>query len=374
MTRFKFDTKDLGWRGIVVVITVVSLILAGAIWCLREKLEPRRPIVYSPGEDERTPIFAMPSDDHVDENVAKMMGLKQVEGVVLRGAGVKRKHIETLSNHPSLKLLVLSDTLLNDVDLGLSDGSAIEVQFCDQKSLKVLQEMRARVDRPWGKGPLMNGRYPEVARALVRVSGLTEVERVDMRNCVTSREALESCSGFKGLKYLFVGYGFDDSMVDLLLPLKGVEQLDLSQSMVTDQAMNQIVQMPSLKILTLGPNMGDESMSVLAKCKTLEVVHCGFSQVGDAGVAALASSPTVRGLDLSGRPISKQSFDAFANFAKLQELAFSDCVNVEYDDYKKLANIRALKRLDAPLPESIRDSLQHSIPGIQASVGLKIGG
>ncbi|SMP76372.1 hypothetical protein SAMN06265222_12123 [Neorhodopirellula lusitana] len=125
-----------------------------------------------------------------------------------------------------------------------------------------------------------------------------------MRNCVVGLEAFESCMLLEAWKHLFVGYGFDDSMVESLFPIKSLEHLDLSPSMATDEAMIQIVQLPKLNILTLGPNMGGESLRILAGCQTVAVLHLGFSQVGDVGVASLAASESICGLNRGHRPIT----------------------------------------------------------------------
>ncbi|TWT84586.1 Leucine Rich repeats (2 copies) [Planctomycetes bacterium CA13] len=374
MGQDKLDFKNMGWRESAVVVLVLMVPVAGGVWYSSGTPTQRTSKSRSSPPSKETTVLDLRTDDQIDQDVAIAMELPKLKGIVMRGAGVTREHIQTLSQHPSLKMIVLCDTDLHDVDLGLDDGSEVDVQFCDQKPIKHLEQIRARLVKPYGKSWLMSGRYPDIGRSLVRMASFREVERVDMRNCVVSRETVESCQRFAGLKNLFVGYGFDDSQVELLMPIKSLEHLDLSQSMVTDQGIKHVAQLPKLKILTLGPNMGDESLRILAGCQTLEVLHCGFSQVGDAGIDALAESNSIRGLDLGGRPITGRSLDSLGKYAKLRDLAFSHDENIEYEDYQKLANIRELKRLYAPLPQSIRTSLQRSNPGLQVTVPLPFGG
>ncbi len=186
-----------------------------------------------------------------------------------------------------------------------------------------------------------------------------------MRETKIGRNQIEAIATHPALSELYVGYGFDDSVMDILPRLEYLKRLDLSQSTATDQFAYELLEVPLLTHVTVGPNMTDETFKIIAKSKTLQSIDASQSQMSEIGLAALNELKGLKQLNLSGRPLTPSAMNILASFPDIEHLSVYRCKILNAEDIEAILRMKKLENLAATLAYPMRQKIQHRRPKLR---------
>ncbi len=187
-------------------------------------------------------------------------------------------------------------------------------------------------------------RDPWFDRNLAYISGLTELEEIDLEDSMIGDAGLQHLKGMKKLKKLDIGnrnYPVSHKITDAgmvhLNNLKSLEELKLPHAGVTDIGLARLAGLNALKKLNVGRDVTDEGMAALAKMKSLEDLDLSCPNITDAGLAELCRGSSLKSLTINRCKVTDASL---ANVANLKSLEYLSLANVPING----AGLAALKQ------------------------------
>jgi len=254
-----------------------------------------------------------------------LTGLKQLRFLCIPG-GMKTEELAYLAELPSLEVLAFGGPMVTDekmvpigrlvqlIDLSIG-GSEVAEGLVHLKGLKSLRFLS-----------LQGNRREDIDDSLRYISGLTELEELNLRETAVSDAGLAHLSGLtklRKLNLLMNRGGISDAGMAHLKNLKSLEEIILPGEGVGDVGLAYLAELESLKSINAGVNVTDKGLAAISKMKSLDNLEINSKRVTDAGLAELSRCGHLKSLGIKRSPITDEGLEKLAEIKSLRKLSIT---------------------------------------------------
>ncbi|KAH1023293.1 platelet glycoprotein V [Dendroctonus ponderosae] len=260
--------------------------------------------------------------------------LPLLENLDLRNAHVNQLTETMFSNNHYLRVLVLAENNLSDVDVGLSIKSlsnleTLDLSYCNL-TVPLSEDTFANVTKI--RSLYLSGNTLFASDLLVALSPLTNLQKLSLSNC-DLRRLPDTFHKFKSLQELDISHNpLNDAFVKLLAPLETLEYLNMGYSNLSYIAPTTFSKMTSMRRLILSGNdlnnLEAGLFGNLTSLESLELNFCGLRRPLNATLFFNNFTYTdLTELQLAGNPlrVSKTGPLFPKQLSRLQTLDLSNC-------------------------------------------------
>jgi Leucine-rich repeat (LRR) protein len=306
-----------------------------------------------------------------DAGMAHLKKLPRLEDLDLKRTAITVEGYRHVGQIPTLKRLrvVYNARFNDDCCLAIKDLKQLELldlQDCNQpteKGLVILQGFpKLRHLRLWG--PNIND------RVLSYLRGAKELRVLSLEQCTgVTADGLEHIRGLTNLTEvaLFGATGLNDAAIAKLSGLTKMQKLDLRQLPITSLALSYLKDMKDLRVLDLSETaaVGNEGLEHIRGLTNLEDLNLWSCQIDDGGLVHLAGMKKLKRLNLDKCNITDEGLKHLAGLTNLEylHLGSTQVTDAGLEHLQGLKNLRHLvvtflpgvtregiERLEAALP------------------------
>jgi hypothetical protein len=245
-------------------------------------------------------IFITSANAVTDVGIARLGGLRRLEGLVLLGTKARGPGLIGVSRCARLRGLSLGDMPVTDSDLAhLSNlKEVLNIDIKDGRSitdegLKHLEALVHLLDLEIRHGSRITG------AGLSNLRGMTQLRRLAL-----DRSRVESLVN--------------------LPPLPGLESLDLTATPIEDEGLAPVASYGKLKVLLLrDTRIGDGALSHMGQLPELWALDLSATRVTDAGLGSLSGSPGLGVLALDRTRVTDAGLAHAGLWPSLTELSLN---------------------------------------------------
>ncbi|XP_066258867.1 leucine-rich repeat-containing protein 15-like [Euwallacea similis] len=208
--------------------------------------------------------------------------LPLLENLDLRNSHVNQLSETMFSNNHYLRVLVLAENNLSDVDVGppfksLSNLETLDLSYCNL-TVPLSEDTFANVTKI--RSLYLTGNTLFASDLLVALSPLTNLQKLSLSNCGL-RRLPDTFHKFKSLQELDISHNpLNDAFVKLLAPLETLEYLNMGYSNLSNIAPTSFSKMTSMRRLILSGNdlnnLEAGLFGNLTRLESLELNNCGL--------------------------------------------------------------------------------------------------
>ena len=309
-----------------------------------------------------------------DAGMLHMQKLPKLEELDLRrSGGITLEGYRHVGKIKSLKrLIVVFNTKFNDACLeaikDLKNLEVLDLQDCNQvteKGLVVLKGFpKLKKVRLWG--PAIN------EKVLANLAGAKELRSLSLEQCSNVNEAaLDHIKGLANLQelMLFGARGVTDAGLAKLSGLTKLNRLELRETTISSLGLSHLKELKGLKVLNLAQtaNVGNEGLDHLRGLTNLEELDLWATAIDDGGLAHLAGMKKLKWLKLDQCAITDEGMPHLAGLTDLEYLHIGS-TKVTDAGLAKLAGLKNLKTLVVTFLDNVTEDgvkkLEESIPGL----------
>lgn len=249
------------------------------------------------------------------------------------------------------------------------------------KGKQLFSKARGKVNVPSGMAIRLSILY-EGASDLSFLSVLSpdSLQVLDVSRAEIDAHSCQYVGHLTGLQEInFCDTEFDDSCVDVLMPLRRLQCLSANRTQLRDSGLEKLSKFGSLRALSIDSNeVTDEGIKALSSLRNLYSLHLQNTRCGDAGVEALVNLP-LRFLNLNSTRIDNRALTAVGKikhliYLQLRDTAVTDQGLPALAGLHELARIRLPDRISAaarakfrqmlPACEIVHNPRQHTLDSL----------
>ncbi|XP_050313178.1 podocan-like protein 1 isoform X2 [Anthonomus grandis grandis] len=211
-----------------------------------------------------------------------LANLPLLENFDLRNSNVHSLTDTMFFNNHYIRVLVLAENPLSDIDVGLtikvlSNLEVLDLSYCNL-TIPLSEDTFANVTRI--RSLYLSGNTLFASDLLVALSPLTNLQKLSLSNC-DLRRLPDTFHKFKSLQELDISYNpLNDAFVKLLTPLETLEYLNMGYSNLSHIAPTSFSKMTSMRRLILSGNdlnnLEAGLFTNLTHLESLELNNCGL--------------------------------------------------------------------------------------------------